>query len=74
MKIFSLVVVCVIGGTVLLIGSSYLAMYLKLFFYSMRDSPGTTLVIAGGAAALLLLGNSRTLREKLLSPRFRAGR
>jgi hypothetical protein len=74
MKIFSLVVVCVVGGTVLLIGSSYLAMYLKLFFYSMRDSPGTTLVIAGGAGALLLLGNSRTLREKLLSPRFRAGR
>ena len=74
MKIFSLVVVCVLGGTVLLIGSSYLAMYLKLFFYSMRASPSTTLVIAGGAGVLLLLGNSRTLREKLLSPRFRAGR
>ena len=74
MKIFSLVVVCVIGGTVLLIGSSYLAMYLKLFFYSMRDSPVTTLVIAGGAGALLLLGNNRTLRGKFLSPRLRTGR
>jgi hypothetical protein len=74
MKIFSLVVVCVMGGTVLLIGSSYLAMYLKLFFYSMRDSPGTTLAIAGGAGASLLLGNSRALRERFLSSRFPTGR
>jgi hypothetical protein len=74
MKIFSLVVVCVAGGTVLLIGASYLAMYLKLFFFSMRDSPRMTLVIVGTAGALLLLGNSRTFRERFLSPRVRAGR
>jgi hypothetical protein len=64
MKIVALVVFSIVAATMILVGSSYLAIYFKLFFYSISNRPMTTLAFAAAAALILLAGRNRTLLEK----------
>jgi hypothetical protein len=71
MKIVALVVFSIFAATMLLVGSSYLAIYFKLFVYSISNRPVTTLGFGLVAALILLLGRNRALLEKWLPRRLR---
>jgi hypothetical protein len=71
MKIVALVVFSIVAATMILVGSSYLAIYYKLFLYSISDRPMTTLAFGAAAALILLLGRNRVVLEKWLPRRAR---
>jgi hypothetical protein len=56
MKIFALVVLSILAGTVLLVGSSYLDIYFRLLEASLLLRPVTTISVVLAAALLLWLG------------------
>ena len=56
MKIFALVVLSILAGTILLVGSSYLDIYVRLFEASFALRPVTTVSVVLGVALLLWLG------------------
>lgn len=56
MKIFALVVLSVVAGTILLVGSSYLDIYFRLFQASLAIRPVTTVSVVLAVALLLWLG------------------
>lgn len=56
MKIVALVVFGIFAATMLLVASSWLAIYFRLFLYSISDRPMTTLAFAAAAALILLAG------------------
>jgi hypothetical protein len=59
MKIFALVVLSILAGTMLLVGSSYLDIYFRLFEASFRLRPVTTVSVVLAVALLLWLGPQR---------------
>jgi len=56
MKVFALVVLSVVAGTILLVGSSYLDIYFRLFQASLAIRPVTTVSAVLAVAPLLWLG------------------
>ena len=61
MKIFALVVLSILAGTFLLVGSSYLDIYFRLFEASFMLRPVMTVSVVLAVALFLGLGNSRSL-------------
>lgn len=59
MKIFALVVLSILAGTILLVGTSYLDIYFRLFQASLRLRPLTTVSVVLVVALLLWLGPRR---------------
>jgi hypothetical protein len=59
MKIFALVVLSILAGVILLVGSSYLDIYFRLFEASLSLRPVTTLSLVLAVALLLWLGPRR---------------
>ena len=59
MKIVALMVLCILAGIVLLVGSSWLDIYFRLFEASLLLRPVTTLSVVLAVALLLWLGPSR---------------
>jgi hypothetical protein len=55
MKIFALVVLSILAGTFLLVGSSYLDIYFRLFEASLLVRPVTTVSVIVAVALLLWL-------------------
>jgi hypothetical protein len=60
MKIFALVVLSILAGTFLLVGSSYLDIYFRLFEASFMLRPVMTASVVLAVALLLWLGRSRS--------------
>lgn len=56
MKIFALVVLSILAGTILLVGSSYLDIYVRLFQASFQLRPLTTVSVVLAVALILWLG------------------
>ncbi len=56
MKIFALVVLSILAGTILLVGSSYLDIYFRLFEASFLVRPVTTVSVVLAVALLLWFG------------------
>ena len=63
MKIFALVVLSILAGVILLVGSSYLDIYFRLFEASLLIRPVTTLSVVLAVGLLLWLG-PRRFRQK----------
>jgi hypothetical protein len=61
-KIFALVVASILAGVMLLVGSSYIDIYVRLFEASFSMRPVTTLSVVLAVALLLWLG-PRCLRS-----------
>lgn len=61
MKIFALVVLSILAGMILLVGSSYLDIYFRLFEASLLVRPVTTVSVVLAVALLLWLGKSQKL-------------
>ena len=59
MKIFALVVLSIVAGVVLLVGSSYLDIYFRLFEASLLMRPVTTISVVLAVGLLLWLGPRR---------------
>jgi len=59
MKIFALVVLGIVAGTILLVGSSYLGIYFRLFEASFLLRPVMTVSVVLAVALLLWLGPGR---------------
>lgn len=59
MKIFALVVASILAGVMLLVGSSYIDIYVRLFEASFSMRPVTTLSVVLAVALLLWLGSRR---------------
>ena len=59
MKIFALVVLSILAGVILLVGSSYLDIYFRLFEASFLTRPVTTLSVVLAVGLLLWLGPRR---------------
>jgi hypothetical protein len=58
-KIFALVVLSILAGTILLVGSSWLDIYFRLFEASLLMRPVTTLSVVLAVGLLLWLGPHR---------------
>jgi hypothetical protein len=58
-KIFALVVLSVLAGTILLVGSTWLEIYARLFEESLMLRPVTTLSVVAAVGLLLWLGPRR---------------
>jgi len=58
-KIFALVVLSILAGTILLVGSSWLDIYFRLFQASLLLRPVTTLSVVAAVGLLLWLGRHR---------------
>jgi hypothetical protein len=56
MKIFALVVLSIVAGVVLLVGSSYIGVYFQLFEASLMIRPVTTVSVVLAVVLLLWLG------------------
>lgn len=56
MKIIALAVLSILAGTILLVGSSYLDIYARLFAASLAIRPVTTVSVVLAVALLLWLG------------------
>lgn len=56
MKIFALVVLSIVAGTIVLVGSSYLDIYFRLFEASFLVRPVTTVSVVLAVALLLWFG------------------
>jgi hypothetical protein len=56
MKIFALVILSIVVGTILLVGSSYLGIYFNLFQASFSLRPLTTLSVVLAVMLILWLG------------------
>jgi hypothetical protein len=59
MKIFALVVLSILAGVILLVGSSYLDIYFRLFETSFQLRPVTTVGVVLAVVLLLWLGPRR---------------
>lgn len=59
MKIFALVVLSILAGVMLLVGSSYLDIYLRLLEASFLVRPVTTVSVVLAVALLLWFGPRR---------------
>jgi hypothetical protein len=59
MKIVALIVLCILAGIVLLVGSSWLDIYFRLFEASFSLRPITTVSVVLAVALLLWLGPRR---------------
>ena len=59
MKIFALVVASILAGVILLVGSSYIDIYFRLFEASLSMRPVTTVSVVLAVALLLWLGPRR---------------
>jgi len=59
MKIFALVVLSILAEVILLVGSSYLDIYFRLFQASLTMRPLTTVSVVLAVGLLLWLGQSR---------------
>lgn len=59
MKIFALVVASILAGVILLVGSSYIDIYFRLFEASLSVRPVTTVSVVLAVALLLWLGPRR---------------
>jgi hypothetical protein len=58
-KIFVLVVLSILAGAILLVGSTWLDIYARLFEASLLLRPVTTLSVVAAVGLLLWLGPSR---------------
>ena len=63
-KIFALVILSILAGVILLVGSSYLGIYARLFEASLSMRPMTTISVVAAVALLLWLG-SRGVRPRV---------
>ena len=59
MRIFALVVLSILAGVILLVGSSYLDIYFRLFEASFNLRPVTTVSVVLAVALLLWLAPRR---------------
>ncbi|HVW72704.1 MAG TPA: hypothetical protein VHC39_03615 [Rhizomicrobium sp.] len=59
MKIVALMILCILAGTLLLVGSSWLDIYFRLFEASFSLRPITTVSVVLAVALLLWLGPGR---------------
>ena len=59
MKIFALVVLSIVIGTILLVGSSYRGIYFRLFEASLSIRPITTISVVLAVMLILWLGPRR---------------